>query len=124
MKSYIKYISDQVNKRVNVSLDRFSNNFHKFLVVSSLGIVISEFVNEFINFGSFGVKRDLDVSDNWDLHVFSTVNNGVSLCFAVSFRETSEFFGVFLVCLCDGGFSAFSVFDFEKGDTGGRVRSF
>ena len=60
-------------------MDRFSNNLHEFVVMSELGIVISVFLNEFLNLRSFGVKRDLDVSDNWNLHVFGTINNGVSL---------------------------------------------
>ena len=44
--------------------------------------MIAEFLNVFFNFVSMGVKSDFDITDDWDLHVFGAIENGVTLIFA------------------------------------------
>ena len=97
---------------MNAVLERSMDGFQELSVVSVKWVVVPKFINVFFNFGSLGVKRDFDITNDWDLHIFGAIKNGVTLIFARAFRETSEFLSVFLVSRVDSGLTTFSFDDF------------
>ena len=65
--------------------------------------MIAEFLNVFFNFGGIAVKRDCDITDDWDLNVFFAITNVVTLSMAIAFLETGDFLKIYFESSIDSG---------------------